>query len=133
MADAGNYQGERLWNAAVAAFDGLDGFHVVEPRLDAWRGAGVTVTSETVSIIVEADWVECELAVWVQVAGAPPVPVEKLVPELRGLRRLPRGATRGVLRSRLEQIVRAVQERAPEVLDGGEPALARFRDGDSES
>jgi hypothetical protein len=53
------------------------------------------------------------------------MPIETLIPELQGLQRLPREATRGVLQRRLERIVQAIQVRAPEVLDGGQRALAR--------
>ncbi|RZU76573.1 hypothetical protein EV384_5238 [Micromonospora kangleipakensis] len=127
VADVGNHQGQRLWNATVTAFAVLDGFgvRVCEPHLDAWRGADVVVASETVTIAVAADWLERELAVWVHVVGARPMPVENLIPELHGLLRLPRDATRGALQRRLERIVQALQARAPEVLDGGQRALAR--------
>ncbi|GAA1891521.1 hypothetical protein [Asanoa iriomotensis] len=104
-----------------------------ESHPNAWRGADVAVANETVTITVEADWVERQLAVWVQVAGAPHVPVEKLVPELRGLLRLPRDATRGVLQRRLERVVKALQVRAPEVLDGGPRALARVLEAGGEA
>ena len=135
VADVGNYQGQRLWNATIAAFAVLDGFgfRVCETHLDAWRGADVTVASETVTIAVVADWSDRELAVWVHVAGARPMPIQTLIPELHGLLRLPREATRGVLQRRLERIVQALQVRAPEVLTGGQPALARVLEADGEA
>ena len=135
MADVGNYQGQRLWSAATAAFAVLHGFgfRMCEPHLDAWRGADVVVASETVTIAVEADWLERELGVWVHVAGAPPMPIENLIPELHGLLRLPRDATRGVLQRRLERIVQALQVQAPEVLDGGQQALARVLEAGGEA
>jgi hypothetical protein len=126
-AEASNYQGQRLLKAATAAFAvlGESGFEVRETDLDEWRGAGLTVASQSVAIHVGAEWWDRELAVWVQVAGAPAVPVEKLIPELRGTLRLPRDATPGVLKRRLERIVRALQTRMPELLVGGQPALDR--------
>ena len=125
MAENENYQGQRLLNAAAAAFGGLSdaGFRILDPHVGAWRGGSLTVVSETITITVEADWYEHELSVHVQVAGAEHLPIERLLPEVRGALRLPRDATRGVLQRRLERIVRALQTRAPEVLEGGQPAL----------
>lgn len=126
-AEAGNYQGQRLLKAATAALEvlGESGFKVRETDLDEWRGAGLTVASQSVAIHVGAEWWDRELAVWVQVAGAQAVPVEKLIPELRGTLRLPRDATPGVLKRRLERIVRALQTQMPEVLADGQDALDR--------
>ena len=125
--ETGNYQGQRLLKAAIAAFAvlGESGFKIRETDLETWRGAGLTVASQSVAIHVEAEWRDRELAVWVQVAGARAVPVEKLIPELRGTLRLPRDAKPGVLQRRLERIVRALQTQMPEVQAGGQPALDR--------
>jgi len=127
MADIGNYQGLRLRNAAAVAFAALDeyGFRLRDSQLDAWRGASVVAANDTVVIAVEADWYERELSVSVQVEGAKPLPVEILIPELRGVTRLlPRNARRGVLQRRLDRIVEALRSQAPTVLEGGHEALA---------
>lgn len=57
--------------------------------------------------------------------GAGHLPIESILPETRGTLRLPRNATRGVLQRRLERILQAVKNGAPELLDGGEQALDR--------
>lgn len=124
VAEVENYQGQRLLAAAMGAFGQL-GFQVRDQHLDAWRGASLTVVRGTVAIAVDADWLERELAVSVRVAGAGPLPVEVLIPELRATLRLPRDATRGVLQRRLERVARALESRMPEVLGGGQPALDR--------
>lgn len=113
--------------AATAAFAALadHGFQVRDTQIGWDRGASVVVASGWVTIAVDADFLECELSVTVQVAGARPVPVENLVPALRGVvrRRLPRDATRGVLQSRLSTVMNALRIQAPEVLAGGEEGL----------
>ena len=110
-----------------AAFPGLSdaGFRILDSHVGARRGASLTVASETITITVDADWYDHELSVHVQVAGAQHLPIERLLPELRGALHLPGDATRGVLQRRFERIVRALQARAPEVLEGGQPALDR--------
>jgi hypothetical protein len=128
MDDGGNYQGLRLRNAAAVAFAALDeyGFQLRDSQLDAWRGASVVAANDTVAIVVGADWYERELSVSIQVAGAKPLPVESLIPDLRGVTRLlPRNARRGVLQRRLDLIVEALRSQAPEVLEGGHEALTR--------
>ncbi|GAB3960160.1 hypothetical protein [Micromonospora vulcania] len=134
MADVGNYQGRRLWNATVTAFAVLDryGFRVGAARLEWERGADVVVANATVTITVQADWLERELVVWVQVAGARPMRVEQLIPDFPGLRRLPRSPTRGVLQRRLGRVAQALQVHAPEILQGGQRALARVLDAGGE-
>jgi hypothetical protein len=62
----------------------------------------------------------------VKVVGAQYLPIESLAPEIRGTLRLPRNATRGALQRRLERILQAIKNRAPELLDGGEEALDRM-------
>jgi hypothetical protein len=128
-----NYQAQRLLAAVRAAFGPLAeyGFRVErEPDLDDWRGATVEVGSDTVTLTVTTDWWESDLSVWVTVAGAKPIAVEMLLPGMRSIRRIPRSASRGVLQSRLERVVKALQTQAPELLDGSGPALDRvLRDG----
>lgn len=113
--------------AATAAFAALTyyGFQVRDAQVGWDRGASVVVASTWVMIVVDADFVECELSVSVQVAGAGPVPVEALVPAVRHVvrKRLPRDATRGVLQSRLSTVAKALLAEAPEVLSGSEEGL----------
>jgi hypothetical protein len=128
MADGGSVQGIRLQRAVTAAFAPLagHGFQVRDTQSGWDRGASVVVASGSVTIVVDADFLECELSVKVQVAGARPVPVEDLVPAVRGVvrRRLPRDATRGVLQSRLGAVVNALLAQAPEVLRGGDEGVS---------
>jgi len=114
VADVQNFQGLRLRNAAAAAFAALNdyGFRVRGAHTDAWRGVGVVVATDTVEIAVDADWYDRELCVSIQVAGAGPIPVENVIPELAGaVRLLPHNATRGVLQRRLELIVRTLRRK----------------------
>ncbi|WP_232074649.1 hypothetical protein [Phytohabitans suffuscus] len=123
MGNAGSYQGQRLLAAATAAFAELGdlGFRVRERDVGAWRGGEVTVASDTVTIVIQADWIDREMAVWVRVAGAQYLPIESLIPDIRGnTLRLPRNATRGALQRRLEQIVQAVKSHASELLKGSD-------------
>jgi hypothetical protein len=83
------------------------------------------VGTDAVTFTIEADWWDRDLRVWVTVAGARRIAVDTLVPELRGIRRIPRSATRGVLQSRLERVVAAVRANVPELLAGPGPALDR--------
>lgn len=112
----------RLHKAVTAAFATLadHGFHVRDAQVGWDRGASVVVASTRVRFVVEADFLESELSVSVQVAGAGPVPIEDLVPAVRHVvrRRLPRDATRGVLQSRLSEVVKALLVEAPELLSG---------------
>jgi hypothetical protein len=128
VAEEGNYQARRLWKAAVTAFAGLDehGFRLQDRQLDWWRGASVVATADMVAIAVGADWLEGELSVSVQVAGAGPVAIENVIPPLRyAVRRLPRDPTRGVLERRLRLVVAGIRSHAPELLLGGDEALER--------
>jgi hypothetical protein len=122
-----NYQGQRLLAASTAAFAVLAdlGFQVAADNANSWRGAEVSVRSATVTIVIQAEWWDRELAVWIDVEGAPTVAIEDLVPDIKGILRLPRRATRGVLQRRLDRIVRALQRRVREVLIGGEQAVRR--------
>jgi hypothetical protein len=123
-----NHQARRLLVATVAAFAPLAefGFRVErEPDPEDWRGATVEVGSDTVTITVWTDWWDNLLQVWVTVAGAERIGVVALVPELRSIGRIARSATRGALQSRLERVVEAIRKDAPELLDGGGPALDR--------
>jgi hypothetical protein len=126
--ELGNYQGVRLRNASAVAFAVLAeyGFQLRDSRLNTWQGASVVAANDTVAIVVDADWSERELSVSIQVTGAQPLPVERLIPELRHVTRLlPRNAGRGVLQRRLNLIVEALLSEAPDVLQGGHQALMR--------
>jgi hypothetical protein len=75
--------GSAVARAATAAFAQLGelGFQVRERDLGAWRGSEVTVASETVTLLVQADWIDRELVVWVRAAGTQYLPIASLSPE----------------------------------------------------
>ena len=123
MVDRGGDPGLRLRNAAVRAFAVLQqyGFRLRDAHVDGTHGDSVVVASDTVAIVVRADWHERQLSVVIQMAGARPVPVERLLPHLR-IARLPRNPGQGTLRRRLTPVAEALRSQTPHIVVGGDDA-----------
>ena len=92
------------------------------------RGSTVEVLNPCLRLLLSADYLEGELGVAVQVIGGPELSVgEILGPEIARMTRISRGASRGILQARLDDVFRALVTECPELLRCEATALDAFR------
>ena len=122
----------RLADAAPTGLEPLvaRGFRIAVVA-DSPRGEAIEAVSNLVAVRVDADWLEGELAVTVQAAGQPAVPLDRVVDlatvEGLHLRRISRSVSRGMIESTLSKIASALVDQASDVLDATPTGLDRLR------